>query len=182
MNNRKKKERKINEDGIIVRRRGVVRRVPFIQSSGPDSIPGGSGILITVMGLGLCLLCSVLCCFRRWSWHSADYRFRDALHCVCLVFRSIVYAHLQDPTHSFTQECQSYIGEDTDEIRGNVIASHAAGRSSIPGRINFLVVFSSIVRQMSENFYRIRPRVSFGHHNNPSPDGDATVSDFRCNK
>ena len=34
----------------------VVGRVPAIQPGGLGSIPGGSGILISVLGLGVCLL------------------------------------------------------------------------------------------------------------------------------
>ena len=44
--------------------------------------PAGSGILISVLGLGMCPLCSVLCCLWRRSWHYADHTFREACPCV----------------------------------------------------------------------------------------------------
>ena len=45
---------------IIIRRRGVVGRVPAFQPGGPGSVLAGSGILISVLGLGVCPL-SVFC-------------------------------------------------------------------------------------------------------------------------
>ena len=45
--------------------------------------PAGSGILMSLLGLGgvLCL-CSVLCCLRRRTWYCADHTFRQARPCV----------------------------------------------------------------------------------------------------
>ena len=40
--------------------------------------PAGSGILISVLGLGVCPLCSVLCYLRLRPWHCADHTFREA--------------------------------------------------------------------------------------------------------
>ena len=38
----------------MVRRRGIVGRIPNLQLGGPGSIPCGSGILIFTLGLGVC--------------------------------------------------------------------------------------------------------------------------------
>ena len=41
----------------------MVDRVPAFQFGGPGSIPGGSGILISILGLGVCplsMFCPVL--------------------------------------------------------------------------------------------------------------------------
>ena len=46
--------------------------------------PAGSGILISILGLGVCPLCSVLCCLCRCTWHCAYHI------CICLVFWSVV--------------------------------------------------------------------------------------------
>ena len=45
----------------VVHCRGVDGRVPVFQSSVPDSISGGSEILIYILRLGECRLCTVLC-------------------------------------------------------------------------------------------------------------------------
>ena len=49
-----------------IRLRGVVGRVPAYQPDATTRVrfPAGSGILISVLGLGVCPLCSVLCCLR----------------------------------------------------------------------------------------------------------------------
>ena len=44
--------------------------------------PAESGILVSVLGLGVCPLCSVLCCLRRRPWHCADHTFRETRLCV----------------------------------------------------------------------------------------------------
>ena len=72
--------------------------------------------------------------------------------------------------------------------RGNIVIFHAAGPSSIPGRVNFLVEifpgFSLTVRQISGNLGRIRPRFSYGHHLSSKPyiisQRTATISDYSC--
>ena len=58
------------------------------------SNPAGWGILISTLWLGVCPLCSVLCCLWQWPCHSAFYRFqRGPPLCICLVFWSKVCAH-----------------------------------------------------------------------------------------
>ena len=75
----------------LVHRRGVASRVPTLQPGGPGSIPAGSGILISILGMGVCPLCSVLCFLWRWPWYSADHRFQGGpTLCICLLFWSKV--------------------------------------------------------------------------------------------
>ena len=53
----------------------------------------GSEILTSILRLGVCPLCSVLCCPWRWPWHCADHTFRKAHSlCICLVFWSEICA------------------------------------------------------------------------------------------
>ena len=41
-----------------------------------------SEILIFILRLSACPLCSVLCCLWWWPWHCADHSFREAHHCI----------------------------------------------------------------------------------------------------
>ena len=40
--------------------------------------PAGTTILIYILGLGVCPLCSVLCCLRRWPINCAGHTFKEA--------------------------------------------------------------------------------------------------------
>ena len=53
-------ENYIKSENKIIRRRGVVGRVPAFQPGGPGSIPGGVGNLTPILGLSVCPL-SVFC-------------------------------------------------------------------------------------------------------------------------
>ena len=68
---------------FLPRRRRVVRRVPAFDTGGQSSIPGNSGILLSILGLGVFPLCSVLCDLWRWLWHCADQTFKETYSCVC---------------------------------------------------------------------------------------------------
>ena len=66
-----------------VRPHGVVGAVPTFQPRATRvRFSAGSGILISILGLGVCPLCSVLCRVWRRPWHSAHYRFRKIRPCV----------------------------------------------------------------------------------------------------
>ena len=62
--------------------RGVVGRVPAFQPDVTASIPGGVSNFHFCPGIGLCPLCSLLCCLRRRPWHCADHTFMEACPCV----------------------------------------------------------------------------------------------------
>ena len=67
----------------VIRRRAVAWLVESLPSN-PEArvrVPGGSGILIPILGLGVSFVC-VLFCLRRRLWHCADHTFSEARSCV----------------------------------------------------------------------------------------------------
>ena len=92
----------------------MVGKVVTFQPGGPCSIPGGLGILISlVLGVCVCVcvrvcvcvcvcvcaraLYSAMCCLWRWPCHSANHRFHGGQSlCICVVFWPKVCASLID--------------------------------------------------------------------------------------
>ena len=80
---------------VINVRSGWVGRVPVFQPGGPGSITGGSGILISVLGLGGCVCVCVCVCplsvfcpvlFPAEARHCADYTFRETRPCISVLY------------------------------------------------------------------------------------------------
>ena len=86
----------------MICRRGVVGRVPAFQSGGPGSIPGGSGILTSVLGLGVCpfsVFCTVFVSGRGPGIVLATHSGRPALVYLSsiLVQRLLLPLQVSDP-------------------------------------------------------------------------------------
>ena len=89
----------------------IVWSVEFLPSKPAVQVrfPMGSGILIDILGLGVCSLCSVPCCLWQRPWHSTDHRFQGrALMCLSSVLVQMCEPLQASDARAFVL---SYVGE-----------------------------------------------------------------------
>ena len=143
---------------LLIRRRGVVGRVPAFQPGGPCSIPGGVRNFNFCLGIGSVSFVCVLSCFVFGG--GPDIVLTTLSGRPALVYLSSV----------LVQKLLLLLQSSDTRAFGSGQVSW----------VRFFRGFSSPVRQMSGSFRPQDPRISFGHHYHHHLSFITGANDLRC--